>query len=217
MIIKIAIVDDHKLFRKSFELLLGQIGEVEVVCKCSNGIELLEALKTKTIDVVFLDIQMPELNGYQTAAILTKQYPKVKILVLTSFNDVYSLSRMLDFNIAGYLTKNTKLKDLKNAILTVKESGVYFSKEVAMTLKELESKVKYQFVNLSEREIELIKLFAKQYNGREVASRLGISFRTVEKHKEFLMQRTESFNFIGVIIYAFLTHYISERDFERDH
>ncbi len=213
MITKIGIVDDHKLFRKSFELLLSQIENIEVVLKASNGLELLEAMETQKIDIVFLDIQMPSMDGYQTASILTEKYPEVKIIVLTSFNDLYSISRMLKYNIAGYLTKNTKIKYLRNAILTVKESGVYFEKELAQTLKDLE--IKHKVVNLSERELELIKLFAKQYNGREIADKLAISFRTVEKHKEILMQKTESYNFIGVIMYAFLRHYIDESDFIR--
>lgn len=215
MITKIGIVDDHKLFRKSFELLLSQIENIEVVLKASNGLELLEAMETQKIDIIFLDIQMPSMDGYQTASIVTKKYPEVQIIVLTSFNDLYSVYRMLKYNIAGYLTKNTRFKDIKDAILTVRESGVYFEKELAQTLKELDLEIKHKAVNLSERELELIKLFAKQYNGREIADKLAISFRTVEKHKEILMQKTESYNFIGVIMYAFLRHYIDESDFIR--
>ncbi|WP_207491567.1 response regulator transcription factor [Myroides marinus] len=219
MITRVAIIDDHKLFRKSFELLISQIQGVEVVFMASNGLDLIEVLESKTvvIDLVFLDIQMPKMDGYQTAAILTKKYPEIKILILTSYNDVYSVIRMLDYNIAGYLTKNTKPKDIRNAILTVRESGVYFDKNITTSLKDLDLDMNQKplLVTLSDRELELIKLFAKQYNGREIADKLSISFRTVEKHKEILMQKTQSYNFIGVIMYAFLRHYIDESDFIR--
>ena len=212
MNIKVAIVDDHKLFRKSFELLLVQIPRVEVVCKCSNGLELLQALETLVIEVVFLDIQMPEMDGYQTSAILSKNYPKIKIIVLTSFSDPYSVSRMLQYPIVGYLTKNTTIKQLRRAILTVNESGVYFDKQLKEIAKDLTGILAQKKVVISERELEIIKLSAKQYNGKEVADKLDISFRTVEKHKENLMLRLETNNFIGVIMYAFLSHYINEND-----
>lgn len=219
MITRVAILDDHKLFRKSFELLISQIQGVEVVFMASNGVDLIEALESKSlvIDLVFLDIQMPKMDGYQTAAILTKKFSEIKILILTSYNDVYSIIRMLDYNIAGYLTKNTEPKDIRNAILTVRESGVYFDKNITTSLKDLDLDInqKSLLVHLSDRELELIKLFAKQYNGREIADKLAISFRTVEKHKEILMQKTQSYNFIGVIMYAFLRHYIDEYDFVR--
>lgn len=212
MNIKVAIVDDHKLFRNSFELLLVQIPKVEVVCKCSNGLELLQVLETSVIEVIFLDIQMPEMDGYQTSAILSKNYPKIKIIVLTSFSDPYSVSRMLQYPIVGYLTKNTTIKQLRRAILTVNESGVYFDKQLKEIAKDLIGILVQKKVVISERELEIIKLSAKQYNGKEIADKLDISFRTVEKHKENLMLRLDTNNFIGVIMYAFLSHYINEND-----
>ncbi|MHC5354572.1 response regulator transcription factor [Myroides sp. LJL115] len=211
---KIAIVDDHKLFRKSFELLISPMPGIEVVFNASNGADLIQALESKSIeiDLVFLDIQMPGMNGYDTVAILNEHFPKIKILILTSYNDIYSISRMLEYKIDGYLTKNTDPEDIMKAICIVRDSGVYFDEDILLILAELDSCKEPLFVFLSEREVEVIKLFAQQYGYNEVADELSISPRTVEKHKESLMEKTQSKNFIGVILYAYSTHYLDRSD-----
>ncbi|WP_267739766.1 response regulator transcription factor [Myroides injenensis] len=213
MKVKVAIVDDHEHFLNSLELLIKLIPKVEVVLKCSNGQEFIDALDRQRVDVVFLDIQMPIKDGFQTAEELTKYYPKIKIVILTNQIDLFTLSQMFKYNISGYLSKEFDPKELERVILTVKESGVYLDQRIKQEICSLQQELGPCRVNISDRELEIIKLFAKQYSGREIAHKLHISFRTVEKHKELLLQKTDSKNFIGVIMFALRHYYITHQDF----
>lgn len=214
MIIKVAIIDDHKLFRTSFRLLLSQLESVEVIFEACNGIELFEALKKTCVDIVLLDIQMPVMDGFEIVPMLNEKYPELKILILSSFNDSYTIERMLKLNIVGYLTKNAGFSQIKKAIYNVFEDGVYYDNQIKEVVKHLQNKYdqKEKDISLTTKEIEIVKLFAKQYNGREIAEKLHLSIRTIEKHKEIMMQKTGSTNFIGVVVFALLRHYITEDD-----
>ncbi|MDM1381916.1 response regulator transcription factor [Myroides marinus] len=212
MAIKIGIVDDHKLFLKSFSFLLSQVEGIEVVFKSTNGIELFESLKTKKVDILFLDIQMPVMDGFQIAHRLNEKYPELNVLILSSFNDSYSIERMLKYNISGYLTKNIELAQLEKAIHSVFNGGVYYDKQIRELVKYLQTQQQTKDVTITDKEVEIIRLFANQYSGREIAKKLNVSIRTIEKHKEILMQKTGASNFIGVIIFAITRHYITEDD-----
>lgn len=212
MVIKIGVIDDHKLFRKSFSFLLSQIESVEVVFQCANGIELFESLKAKKVDILFLDIQMPVMDGFQIAHRLNEKYPDLRVLILSSFNDSYSIERMLRYNISGYLTKNIEIAQLEKAIHSVFNGGVYYDKQIRELVKHLQTQQQTKDVTITDKEVEIIRLFANQYNGREIAKKLNVSIRTIEKHKEILMQKTGASNFIGVIIFAITRHYITEDD-----
>lgn len=212
MAIKIGIVDDHKLFLKSFSFLLSQVEGIEVVFKSTNGIELFESLKTKKVDILFLDIQMPVMDGFQIAHRLNEKYPELNVLILSSFNDSYSIERILKYNISGYLTKNIELAQLEKAIHSVFNGGVYYDKQIRELVKYLLTQQQTKDVTITDKEVEIIRLFANQYSGREIAKKLNVSIRTIEKHKEILMQKTGASNFIGVIIFAITRHYITEDD-----
>ncbi|MDR0229849.1 MAG: response regulator transcription factor [Flavobacteriaceae bacterium] len=212
MAIKIGIVDDHKLFLKSFSFLLSQVEGIEVVFKSTNGIELFESLKTKKVDILFLDIQMPVMDGFQIAHRLNEKYPDLRVLILSSFNDSYSIERMLRYNISGYLTKNIEIAQLEKAIHSVFNGGVYYDKQIRELVKYLQTQQQTKDVTITDKEVEIIRLFANQYSGREIAKKLNVSIRTIEKHKEILMQKTGASNFIGVIIFAITRHYITEDD-----
>ncbi|MEK6511831.1 response regulator transcription factor [Myroides odoratimimus] len=212
MTIRVGIIDDHKLFRMSFALLLSQFDDIEVVFDCSNGIELLEILKTTAIDLVFLDIQMPVMDGYQVVSKLNQSYPELCILILSSFYDLYSIERMLRYNISGYLTKDIDENQLQKAIYCVYDKGIYYDRQIRDTIALACNQRFYEDIIITDKELQIIKLFAKQYSGREIADILNCSLRTIEKQKEILMHKTNSVNFIGVIIFAMLYHYITEED-----
>ncbi len=212
MKIKIGILDDHVLFRQSFALLLTHLENTKVLFQYSNAHDLLQSTKLTAIDILFLDIQMPVLNGFQVAEILQETHPYLNIIVLSSFNDPHSISRILKYNVSGYLTKSCSINQLKKAIHSVFNGGVYYDSQIKRIVQYLENLEYNLGAILTNKEIEIIKLFAQQYNGREIAEKLHLSFRTIEKHKEILMQKTNSNNFIGVIIFALLNHYISEND-----
>lgn len=214
--IRVAIVDDHRLFRQNFSNVFSKLEDIEVLFDCSNGIELLEKLKRISVDIVFLDISMPIMDGYQVASLLEKNHPNIKVLVLTSSYDDCSIQRMLKYNISGYLTKNISFSKLKEAIYCVYTNGVYYDREVEDTVSKVKEQKDSEEVVFTIKEIEIIKLYALQYTLSEIADKLNLSTRTVEKIKENLMRRTGSSNFIGVILYALRWHYIENIDEKQD-
>ncbi|WP_158960425.1 response regulator transcription factor [Myroides fluvii] len=210
--IRVGIVDSHTLFRTSFSLLLAELDEVEVVLQCSNGVTLLEALKSVQVDIVFLAIQLTSMDGYQVAGLVVKHHPWVKIVVLSRSFDVYSIKRMLHYNVAGYLTKNMAFSKLKRAILCVYKGGVYYDRRIRQVIERIEDLQTSPAIILSPREIEIIRLYAMQYNVKQIADLLHLSTRTIEKYKEKLMQKTGARNFIGVILFALRWHYIEDSE-----
>ncbi|WP_368876866.1 response regulator transcription factor, partial [Proteus vulgaris] len=129
--IRIGIVDELKLFRKGFSLLLSQLEEIEVVFQCSNGIELFKKLKVVDVDIIFLEIKMPIMDGFQIASLLNKNYPNIKVLVLSNYNDSYSIARMFKYNVSGFLTKNIAFSRLKIAIKYVYNNGIYYDNQIS--------------------------------------------------------------------------------------
>lgn len=208
--LRIAIAEDHALVRKSLALLINTTDNMQVVIEASNGKELIEYLKNVSADILLLDLQMPEMDGFEAAGLIKKSYPDIKILVLTLMNDIDTIKRVIDLGVDGYFTKNTDPKELSNAILKLDENGFYFEESLAGTIKKILNETSFQTatkvsIGFTEREKDIIRLTAKELCGKEVADRLGISFRTVERHKENLIKRTGAKNFTGVIIYT-LSH-----------
>lgn len=199
--IRIALVDDHALFRKSLKLLITHFEGMEVVLEAANGVELLEKLKTTLVDVVLLDLQMPVMDGFETGKQLRALYPDLKIVVLTLLNDADSISKTLEWGADGYLTKKTDPLVLKNALETVDEAGCYLDEEVATALGALNEET-VATVDFTCRELQIIQLTAQEFSAKEIAMELGISYRTVETFKNGLIQKTDSKNFMGVVLYA---------------
>lgn len=214
--LRIAIADDHQLFRKSLSLLVNSFEGMQVVLEASNGKELLKQLKTTAIDILLLDLQMPVMDGFSTAPEITKHYPEIKILVLTLLNEKDVIKKVMELGVQGYFTKNTDPNELKNAILKLNDYGFYFEHDLALVVQDIinnSSTIKSpQPVAITEREMQVIHLVIKEYKSDEIAKKLNISSRTVEKHKRNLMNKTNSKNFIGVITYALLHDFLSIDD-----
>src|SRR5690606_23739240 len=212
--LRIAVADDHILFRKSLKLLIASFENMEVVAGASNGKELLEKLETVSVDILLLDLQMPEMDGFETCQKVNELYPDIKILVLTLMDDAETIREVMKLGIHGYFTKNTDPSELKNAILKLNDDGFYFEKSLTSIIEDIldypsmESETIKPLV-FSDREMEIVRLTLKEYSGSEIAVKLNISPKTVEKHKRNLMERVESKNFIGVITYALLHDLLS--------
>jgi DNA-binding NarL/FixJ family response regulator len=217
MTLRIGITDDHALFRKSLRFLINSFDKMEVVLEAENGIDLLEKLKTKTIDVLLLDLQMPEMDGFSTCHKLYELYPEIKILVLTHLDEQETIRKILSLSIQGYFTKNTEPQELKNAILKLSDNGFYFEKNLTSIIRFVEDNPETEiepenFEPFTQREMQVMKLTIKELSGLEIADKLCISPKTVEKHKRNLMEKTNSKNFIGVIKYALLNQLITLKE-----
>lgn len=211
---KVAIVDDHQLFRKSLAHLIHSFEGIEVVFEAENGREFLKKLEENPIDLVLLDIQMPEMDGFQTAKVLKEKYSEIHILIISQLTTKESIHRVMELGANGFFTKNSDPDQLQNAILSVKENGYYFGQELGSVIREImfwdnkkEDLEKIEEIKIDEdcltaREIEIIKLVSNGYSSKEISSILNINVRTVETHRKHIIDKTRSKNFIGAVIFA---------------
>ncbi|RYZ52835.1 MAG: response regulator transcription factor [Sphingobacteriales bacterium] len=211
--LRVAIVDDHRLFRTSLSMLVSTFPNVEVVLEAENGQALLINLPACSVDIVLLDIQMPQMDGYQTIEHLVRKFPEIKILVLSQITTRESIHRCIGLGAHGYFSKNSNPEQLQTAIFDLDDQGFYFGMELGSVLSKAlvgEKPGKYDdTVTLSNRELDIIKMAAKEMSSAEIAEALFINVRTVETHRKRIMEKTGSKNFIGSILYAIRRDYIT--------
>lgn len=204
--LRIAITDDHTLFRKSLKLLINSFTDMQVLVEASNGIDLLDKLKVTEVDILLLDLQMPEMDGFITCQEVRKIHPKIKILVLTLMNEVDTIKRVVKMGVQGYFTKNTPPKELENAIWKLKDDGFYFEKNMASVIdailldKELDIDTKE--IQFTERELEIITLTAQGLKAKEIADTLFISTKTVNTHKQNIQNKYGFDTMMSAILYC---------------
>ncbi|SFI92868.1 response regulator [Myroides guanonis] len=205
--IQIALADDHTLFRKSLKFLIDHFDNMEVVLEAENGLQLLRKVGKLNVDVVLLDLQMPVMDGFETGMYLREFYPDIKIVVLTLLNDKDSIQKIMHLGADGYLTKKIDPHILKKALESIFVNGFYLDKDVAHVLANLTDDELVKDFTL--REVQIIRLSAQEFSAKEIAVELGISIRTVEAFRGNLICKTNSKNFVGVVLYA-LRHRIIE-------
>ena len=213
--LRIAIVDDHQLFRKSLSLLISTFEGIHVAIEANNGKEFIETLEDTPIDLVLLDIQMPEMDGYETCKILHELHPDIKILIVSQLTTKESIHKIMDLGAHGYFTKNSNPDQLEFAIKSLSDKGFYFGMELGEVLREAilwekkaAKKVIDSTVFLSKRELEIISMASHELSSAEIADRLCINIRTVETHRKRVMEKTHAKNFIGVVLFALKHNYI---------
>lgn len=203
----IAVVDDEILFRKGFISLLNEYKHLEVAFEAENGKDLLEKLRVRQPDVIFLDVEMPIMNGIEATEQIRKRYPQLKIIILTSYATKELMFTLIEKGANAFLSKNTEVKVLIKAINQVMEKGYYFDYETsqAMAMGILEAnkpKPSFKQPKLSSRELEVLKLICKEHTNREIADILCLSPRTVDTYRENIFEKTGSKNAVGVALYA---------------
>lgn len=210
---KVAIVDDHQLFRKSLAHLLNSFEDIEVVFQANNGREFLDKLNDFKIDLVLLDIQMPEMDGFQTCKVLRDKFPEIYVLIISQLTTKESIHRVMELGAHGFFTKNSDPEQLQDAILSVKENGYYFGQELGNVIREVmlwdnkkpegsEDTLVIDEDILTAREIEIIKFVSNGSSSKEISEKLKINVRTVESHRRHILEKTKAKNFIGVVIFA---------------
>lgn len=204
----IAIVDDEILFRKGFRVLLEEFKHLEVIIESEHGKDLMDKLKVRQPDVVILDVEMPVMNGVEVTEAIRKRYPKLKIIMLTSFATKELMFSLIEKGANAFLSKNTEIKTIIKAIDQVVDKGYYFdyetSQAMAAGIVELNKpKPSLKQVKLSSRELEVLKLICKEHTNREIADILCLSPRTIDTYRENIFQKTGAKNAVGVAFYAF--------------
>ena len=207
--IKIILVDDEILFRKGISFLLEKEKNIKVIFEASDGSELISFLKESSIhpDIIIMDLKMPILNGVEATKLIRNEFPKIKIIALTSYNSKSFVANMISVGAVSYLVKNATPQELLLTINEVAAKGFYYDEFVMKNIQDntcVSKNIKSHLDNdfLTSRELEILKLICEQKNTVEIAEKLFISPRTVEGHRNNLLLKTESKNIAGLVVYA---------------
>ncbi|TDN39146.1 response regulator transcription factor [Hymenobacter sp. UV11] len=212
-IVKLAIVDDHKLFRQGLSYILGRFPAYQVVLEAASGAELFAGLQAgQPPDVVLLDLHMPEMDGKEVSRQLLAHYPHIKIIILSMDYSPDFILDLVRLGVHGYLPKDIDQLLLGQAIEQVRTKGYYIDDKVAQVMRiGLQNKrISKHFsgpdisvaVELTEREKEVLTLLCQGYSSAKIAERLFISFRTVEGHRKHLLEKTGAANAVSLAVFA---------------
>jgi len=214
--IKVILTDDHNIVREGLKLLLENDEEIEIVAEAANGVELLAVLERTPADLVLLDINMPIMDGYEAAQHITERYPDIKLLVLSMLNQEQFVQRMLSAGAAGYVLKNSGKNELRTAIKLVADGNHFISSDLVARLlhKPVEAETEegnaaVKGAILSKREIEILQLISEGLTNAEIADKLFVSKRTVETHRQNIIEKTNTRNTANLIKYAMQNGFIS--------
>ncbi|HNP06518.1 MAG TPA: response regulator transcription factor [Cyclobacteriaceae bacterium] len=206
--INICIVDDHNLFRKAMVRLLKTFRKVGQVSEAQHGKELLQILnKTKT-DVILLDLEMPIMNGVETAEYVIPKYPDIKIIVLTQHDSEKFMLHMLELGVHSFLLKNSNPDELERAILSVYEKDFYHNDLISSVMRKSismksEKPLFSKMAELSEREKEIFGLICEEHSLKEISIKLNISEKTIHSHKANIQHKLGVRNTVGMIKFAY--------------
>jgi DNA-binding NarL/FixJ family response regulator len=207
-IIKVAIADDHKIFRKGVILSLRQYTNIKFVLEAENGEELLMGLPTAEPDVVLMDLRMPVKDGIEATKTISKQYPNLHVIVLTMYEDERFVSHLMENGANGYLLKSADPAEIKKAIVEVMARGYYLNNFVnKVLLKKSHARTKSipsltNEVVISDKEREVLRLLCMEFTATEIAQKMEISPRTVEAIKDRMMERYNVKNTAGLVFFA---------------
>ena len=202
--INLAIADDHEIFREGLCMFINKIPDFDLLGEARNGVEILTLLRRKPIDVVLMDIKMPEMNGIEATKVIRKEYPDTKVIALSMYDDEQSILNMHAAGASGYLLKNTNKMQFETAVRAVYNGGTYFSNDATMKLIQSVSKNRQakNDENFNDREIEIIKLLCEQKSSKEIADKICLSIRTVEGYRMKIMKKIQAKNHNGIVLYA---------------
>jgi DNA-binding NarL/FixJ family response regulator len=211
--IRIALVDDHALLRAGIRALLEKLPGIEVVGEANNGREALELIKKKGPNVILLDISMTELGGLEALPRIVKDFPAVKVLILSAFANEEFVLRALRSGAAGYMLKDAAAEELELAIKAVANDKTYLGPSISRTVVEsyLQRTTGEQGLieQLTARQREILQLIAEGKNTKEIAGTLDISVKTVEAHRLQLMARVDIHDVPGLVRYAIRSGLVS--------
>lgn len=211
--ISVLLVDDHQIIRDGLRALLMDVSEVQILGEAENGRQALDFLAKQAVDVVIMDVNMPEMNGVDATTQIMTLFPDTPVLCLSMHDEIEYISKMLQAGASGYILKNSGKEELVMAITKVHNGEKYFSSEVSYAMmmtyigglnnpsQQKLSTNKYA-VQLTKREVEIIRLIASEMTNQEIADKLNISLRTVDTHRRNLLQKLGVKNTAGLVRYA---------------
>lgn len=211
-LIRIGIAEDHQILIDGLKSLLEEEEHLTVPLTAVNGRLFIEGLEKQPVDVVLMDINMPELSGIEATKQIKAKFPDIKVLFLSMHNDLRVLKALLKVGADGYLIKDIDIKEIKLAIEKVYNGESYFSKSVADNILNAQLKKKIPTgrelgtaalpITITPRENEVLHYICMEYTSAEIAGELYISFNTVETHRKKLLNKLNCKNSVGLVKYA---------------
>ncbi len=208
--ITVVLADDHVVVREGLRSLLELADDIEVIGEARTGREAVQLTRELLPAVVVMDIAMPQLNGLEAARQILASLPATRILILSAHGDDVYVEQVAELGVAGYLVKQTSAGVLDKAIREVHRGNTYFSRSIAKRLGQLQQssargsrgKLKKNSVQLTPRELEVLQLIAEGSANKQSADELGISIKTIEKHRQSLMNKLDIHDAAGLTRYA---------------
>lgn len=210
MNMQIIIADDHQLFLDGLKLIVNEMPDATLVAHAANGRDLLRLLHSHRADIVLLDINMPVMNGFEALRAIKKQYPEIRVIILSMHFEKYMVGQVLQDGADGYVVKTSDKEEFKTAIRTVYGGGKYFSGDLTSQLfSKPTAEPDNRAALLTRREVEIIALLAEGLGSTEIAEKISISPRTVDTHRNNIIQKLELRNTAELISFAFKNKLIS--------
>ena len=193
--IRLLIADDHKVLLDGFVSLFRDQEEISVVGVASNGMQVLDILKGTEVDIALLDINMPELNGVETARRISKEFPNTKIIALSMYKEASYVKRMKENGAMGYILKDDSADEMIEAIQQVHIGQEYFSSQLKdLLLSQVLTQKKSSDARLTRREKEVLTHIADGFSNKEIADKLFVSTHTIDSHRKNLLAKLEAKN-----------------------
>jgi DNA-binding NarL/FixJ family response regulator len=205
---KIIIAEDHRLFREGLKALLADKDEFEIVCEAGDGLEAVRCARKHKADLMLLDLSMPKMGGISAIKEIKRQFPEIKILVLTIHQSDQYVLETFEAGANGYCLKDAGRSELRMAINSVLAGKTYLSPEISEQVMEgfIEGRKKMKtettWDTITQREREVLKLLAEGFQNKEIAELLHISVKTVEKHRANIMSKLDLHNAAALTAYA---------------
>jgi DNA-binding NarL/FixJ family response regulator len=200
--LKIYIVDDHQMLIDGLKALLADEKTISLVGENTSAKRALSEIGEYRPDIVLTDINMPEMDGIELTKEIKKQQPEIKVIALSMYGERETISDMLKAGVSAYILKNTGKQELLKAIDKVASGGTFFSDEVSAEMMRVYPEQAAKEIALSQREIEVIELIAKEYTNARIAEALFISERTVETHRKNIFRKTDTKSVLGLLKYC---------------
>jgi len=208
--IKIAIADDHQIFRDGIKMALSNKANLKMLWEAEDGKDLMHKIAIKKPDVLLMDIRMPEIDGISAIEMLRKEYEDIKIIVLTMYDDQQMISKMMEMGANAYLTKTTDPEEIYEAILTCMNDDFYFNSLVnnAVMGRLMQKKnVRHHYgstipISFSEKEIKILQLLAEDKTTEEISKIIFLSPRTIETIRQNMKSKVSAKTIAGLIMYA---------------
>jgi len=207
-VIKVAIADDHALFRKGMAALIRDFDGMRLIIEAGNGKELLKMMKKKKPDIVLMDLEMPVMDGMDATAEIARRYPDVKVIALSQYDEYNLIAYLMKNGASSYLLKTADPEEVEDAIWTVMEKGFYYNEMVSKAMhvgltdkKTVKPSLDYS-CEFTDIDLRVLKLVCKGHTSTEIAKRISLSKHTVDKYRKSLMDKTSCTNTAELVSWA---------------